>query len=147
MLKTCLATLIGLCACCAASAEEVTRSPLPAGHPLIGLWRLEMPDHKCFEEYDFHTDGTVSVTSGEERGDSDATVVAIPGSTGLYKWTDKVTTSNGKLDCSGATTPVGDVAVNYIRVHPDGNRFLMCGSERTNSCFAELTRQPRRADR
>jgi hypothetical protein len=30
------------------------------------------------------------------------------------------------------------VAVNFIRLHPSGTKFLLCEAENMNSCFAEF---------
>ena len=120
-------------------AQSVTRTPLPSGHPLVGVWRIELPNG-CFEEYDVRSDGTKLSRSGEERNESEFEISASPSPNGFYRWTDKITKGNGRPDCSGSITELGHVAVNYIRLHPNGQRYLLCEAEDMNSCYAEFRR-------
>ena len=81
--------------------------------------------------------------SGEERNESEFMI--SPGARGTYwyKWVDKITKNNGKPDCMGSHTSVGHTAVNYVIVHPSGQRFALCEKEDMNSCYAEFFRQSR----
>jgi len=124
-----------------AFAQEVTKSPLPQEHPLVGTWRIDLQDFKCFEEYDVRADGTKLSRSGEERNESEHSISVLPSSKGFYKWTDKITKNNGRPDCSGSFTKLGNVAVSYIRLHTSGQRFLLCEAEEMKSCFAEFYRK------
>lgn len=123
-------------------AQEVTRTPLLDGHPLIGLWRIELKN-SCFEEYDIRADGTKISQSGEERNESDFEISPEPSSSGFFKWTDKITKNNAKPDCGGSIGTVGHVAVNFVRLHPSGQRFLLCEAQDMRSCFAEFHRKGR----
>ena len=123
----------------AAVAQSVTRTPLPAGHPLIGVWRIDLPNG-CYEEYEVHSDGTKLSRSGEEGNESEFEISLNPSDKGFYKWTDKITKGNGRPDCGGSVTELGHVAVNYIRLHPSGQRYLLCEAEDMKSCFAEFRR-------
>lgn len=122
-------------------AQDVMRRPLPEGHPVIGQWRTDLPQYNCFEEYVVRANGTRSVVAGQERNESEFTISPRPSPGGFYKWVDKIVKNNGKPDCLGGTTPVGHVAVNYIRFHPSGDRFLLCGQEDLNTCYAEFRRK------
>ncbi|MDD5336071.1 MAG: hypothetical protein PHS32_20235 [Rhodoferax sp.] len=124
-----------------AFAQEFTRTPLPSNHPLVGTWRIELPEQKCFEEYELRTDGTKLSESGQERNEAEFMISLKPSAKGFYKWMDKITKNNGMPDCSGATTPVGHVAENFIRMHSSGSKFLLCEAEDMSSCFAEFTRK------
>lgn len=122
-----------------AVAQSVTRTPLPARHPLIGVWRIDLPNG-CYEEYEVRSDGTKLSRSGEERNESEFEISLTPSNNGFYKWTDKITQGNGRPDCGGSVTEIGHVAVNYIRLHPSGQRYLLCEAEDMKSCFAEFRR-------
>ena len=124
-----------------ALAQDFTRTPLPESHPLVGIWRIDLPDLKCFEEYEVRSDGTKLSMSGQERNESEFMISLAPSVRGFYKWTDRITKNNGKPDCSGANTALGHVAVNYVRVHPSGQRFLLCEEEGMKSCYAEFFRK------
>ncbi len=123
-----------------ALAQSAARAPLPESHPLIGVWRIDLPKD-CFEEYDVRADGTKLSRSAEERNESEFVISLIPSSKGFYKWTDKITKGNGKPDCSGGQTELGHVAVNYIRLHPSGQKLLLCEAEDMKSCYAEFYRK------
>jgi hypothetical protein len=131
-----------------ASEDNVTpqafdRTPLPSTHPLVGVWRIELAGGKCAEEYELRTDGTKMSMSGEERNESEFMISQDASRTYWYKWVDRITKNNGKPDCMGSRTAVGHTAVNYVIVHPSGQRFALCEREDMNSCYAELFRQAR----
>jgi hypothetical protein len=124
-----------------AHAQAFARTPLPESHPMVGMWRIELPKQSCFEEYELRPDGTKSSRSAEERNEAEFMISLAPSPNGFYQWTDKITKGNGKPDCSGSKTEVGHVAVSYVRVHPNGQRFLLCEAEDMKSCFAEFFRK------
>lgn len=125
-----------------AFGQELRQTPLPQGHPLIGVWRIDLPNG-CFEEYAIRADGTKLSESGAERNESIFQISDRPSATGYYRWVDQITKGNGQPDCGGATTEVGHVAVNFIRLHPTSIKFLLCKAEEMNSCFAEFYRKQR----
>lgn len=120
---------------CVAHAEEVTRTPLPEGHPLIGTWRVEVPGTQCHELYTVKSNGTMSVTSGAQAAESEFQIDLQPSAKGFYKWVDKIKQDNGKPDCMGSLMEVGHVATNFILLHPSGKAFLMCQGEDLSSCL------------
>jgi hypothetical protein len=124
----------------AAQAQEVKPVPLSKNHPLVGTWRIDLPNN-CAEEYTLRADGTKSSSSAEERNEAVFEISADPLPSGFYRWTDKLVKSNGRPDCSGSVSEVGHVAVNFIRLHPSGKRFLLCEAENMSSCFAEFYRK------
>jgi hypothetical protein len=120
-----------------AFADDVQQTALPHGHPLLGTWRIDLRNG-CFEEYTVRSDGTKLSRSADERNESIFEISERPSFRGFYRWADKVTKGNGKPDCGGSITQVGHVAVNFIRLHPSGTKFLLCEAENMNSCFAEF---------
>jgi hypothetical protein len=125
----------------AAQAQEVHRTPLPKGHPLIGAWRIDVPGTTCHEIYEVHADGTMNVTSGIQAASSEFEISAIPSERGFYKWVDKIVKDNGKPDCMGSIMEVGHIATNFILVHPSKRQFLMCESEDIKTCIGPFKRQ------
>ena len=123
----------------AATAQDLRPAILPANHPLVGVWRVDLPNN-CFEQYTLNANGTKLSESGQERNESVFEISEQPSVRGFYMWTDKIIKGNGKPDCGGATTELGHVAVNFVRVHPSRNRFLLCEKEDMNSCYAEFHR-------
>ena len=120
-----------------AFAQEVQQTPLPPDHPLLGTWRIDFRDG-CFEEYTLRADGTKLSRSGEERNEAIFEISEQPSANGFYRWADKIVKGNGKPDCGGEVTTVGHVAVNFVRLHPSGTKFLLCEAENMSSCFAEF---------
>lgn len=123
-------------------AQDVKRTPLPKAHPLIGSWKIDLPQAKCFELYNIHQDGTMSVTSGAQAAESEFEISASPSQQGFYKWVDKITKDNGKPDCMGSIMEVGHVATNFIVLHRTGKMFLMCEKEDMNTCIGPFKLQP-----
>ena len=112
----------------------------PADHPILGIWRLSLPDLGCSETYRFRGDGTTLVTSAEEVSESEYQIPAKPSAKGFYRLDDRVVKDNGKKDCAGAIMKPGTRATNYIRFHPSGALFLMCADESMNTCIGPFER-------
>jgi hypothetical protein len=136
-MKTTIAFLAAAASLAAGSAQA---EGIRADHPLLGVWKLSFPDGSCEEIYRVGANGKTLVTSAEEVAESSFTISDQPLESGFYKWVDKVIKTNGKPDCSGEITPLGDVATLYVVFEPSANRFLMCAQERMESCFAPLVR-------
>lgn len=122
-------------------AQEVTRTPLPSSHPLIGTWKIDLPGTQCFELYDVRTDGTSHVTSGEQKVESEFEISLNPSPRGFYKWVDKIVKDNQKPDCMGSIMEVGHVATNYVAIHKSGKMFLLCEKEDLDTCIGPFMRQ------
>ncbi|MGI4844473.1 MAG: hypothetical protein ACRYF7_14270 [Janthinobacterium lividum] len=112
----------------------------PADHPILGIWKLSLPDLGCSETYRFRGDGTTLVTSAEEVSESEFRIPAKPSAKGFYRLDDRVVKDNGKKDCAGAIMKPGTTATNYIRFHPSGALFLMCADESMNTCIGPFER-------
>ncbi len=121
-------------------AGSALAAPPSAAHPILGIWRLTLPDGSCSETYRFRGDGTTLVTSAEEVSESEFSIPAEPSAKGFYKLEDKIVKDNGKKDCSGAIMKVGNKATNYIQFHPSGALFLMCASESLERCIGPFER-------
>ena len=126
----------------AASAQPVRRSQLPLSHPLIGSWRIDLPDVDCYELYDLHANGTTRVTSGDQDIETEFELSSKPNGKGFYKWVDRVTKQNGKPDCMGDMIEDGQVSTNYILLLPSGTKFMLCAEEDPKTCIGPFVRQP-----
>jgi hypothetical protein len=109
-------------------------------HPIIGTWQVQVPGTTCSELYSFKANGTTSVKSAEEAGENVFEISATPDSNGYYKLTDTVTKSNGKLDCTGESTPVGDTVTVYIHFENSPDKFLFCMNETPDKCVGPFER-------
>jgi len=115
--------------------------PAPAtNHPILGIWKLSLPDLRCSEVYRFRGDGTTLVTSAEEVSESEYSIPDKPSAKGFYKLEDRVVKDDGKKDCAGAIMKVGTRATNFVRFHPSGELFLMCSDESMEACIGPFER-------
>lgn len=125
-------------------AEEapttVRRTPLPPKHPLLGAWRIDVPGTGCHEVYDIHSDGSMSVSSGEQAAESEFEIDLEPSPRGFYRWVDRIVKDNGRPDCMGEVMEVGHIVVNFIIVHRSGREFLMCEDDSLDSCIGPFKR-------
>ena len=115
-------------------------APTAKDHPIVGRWTITLPDGSCTETYTIRPDGTTLVTSAGEIGESVFEISAKPGPSGFYKWTDKVVKDNGKKDCAGQITEVGQTAINFVQFNRAGNIFIMCAEESLDSCIGPFRR-------
>jgi hypothetical protein len=125
-------------ACLVVPAAHAER--LRSDHPMIGSWQITLPDGSCREIYRIRSDGTSIVTSGEEISESEFVISDKPSSKGFYKWVDTIRKDNGKKDCLGEITQVGQEATNYILLHPSGDGFLICPEEDVDTCVGPFLR-------
>ena len=123
-------------------AASVQAAPPAASHPILGIWRLTLPDGSCSETYRFRGDGTTLVTSAEEISESEFDIPAKPSAKGFYRLTDRIVKDNGKKDCSGEIMKVGTKATNFIQFHPSGGMFVMCVRESLDACIGPFERVP-----
>ena len=125
---------LALLAPCAWSA------PPAADHPILGIWKLTLPDGSCSEVYRFRGDGTTLVTSAEEISQSEFNIPAKPSAKGFYKLEDRLVKDNGKKDCVGQIMKAGATATHFIHFHPSGSLFVMCVAESLDACIGPFRR-------
>jgi hypothetical protein len=113
--------------------------PIPT-HPILGIWKLTLPDGSCSETYRFRGDGTSLVTSADEVSESEFSIPAEPSAKGFYRMDDKVTKDNGKLDCTGTVTKIGSKVTHFVHFHPSGQLFVMCVAESLDACIGPFRR-------
>jgi hypothetical protein len=121
------------------AAPPAPVAPIP-NHPILGIWRLALPELHCVETYRFRGDGTTLVTSKEEISESEFRIPDKPSAKGFYKLEDRIVKDNGKKDCSGEIMKVGTQATNFVRFHPSGALFLMCSDETMETCIGPFER-------
>ncbi|RJG27234.1 hypothetical protein D3872_01495 [Massilia cavernae] len=122
------------------AAPPVLAAPPATNHPILGIWKLTLPDGSCSETYRFRGDGTTLVTSAAEVSESEFQIPSEPSEKGFYKLVDTVVKDNGKEDCSGQVMRVGARATNFVRFHPSGSLFLMCADESMETCIGPFRR-------
>jgi len=135
-----LSRLLASLAMAAFAATCAHAGPVRADHPLLGTWKLPIPDTTCVETYRLRADGTSLVTSADEVSETEFELADQPSEKGFYKWVDKLTKDNGKKDCSGQITEPGHVSTFYISMHPSGDMFFMCEAEDLKACMGPFIR-------
>lgn len=123
-----------------APAPASSQPGLASDHPILGIWRLDVPDTDCRETYRFRGDGTTLVTSAAEVSESAYTIPNEPTPQGFYRLEDRVTRDNGKPDCSGNVMKPGSKATHFVRFHPSGTLFLLCIDESMEACIGPFRR-------
>lgn len=123
----------------ATSCAHIDVPPAPT-HPILGSWKFVVPGETCVEVYTFQSNGTRLYTSAEELGESSYKVSTEPSTSGFYTLTDTITRNNGKPDCSGGTTPVGDKATRFIRFLRSREEFILCLEESVKACIGPFSR-------
>ncbi len=121
-------------------APPATAAVPVASHPILGIWQLTLPDGSCSEIYRFRGDGTSLVTSNEEVSESEFNIPAEPSAKGFYRLDDKIVKDNGKRDCSGSVTKIGQKVTHFVHFHPSGSLFLMCMAESLDACIGPFRR-------
>lgn len=133
-------TLSALVLSLATLAAPLQAAPPSPSHPILGIWRLTLPDGSCTEIYRFRGDGTSLVTSAAEISESEFSIPAEPSAKGFYRLDDKVVKDNGKLDCTGTVTKVGSKVTHFVQFHPSGLLFVMCAAESLDACIGPFRR-------
>ena len=114
--------------------------PLRADHPIVGVWRLELPEQACTETYRIRADGTALVTSAGEVAETAFDIADQPDGQGFYRAVNRIVKDNGKQDCSGQVTQPGQTISTFIYFHPSNDQFLMCQRADMRSCVGPLVR-------
>ncbi|HEX4918783.1 MAG TPA: hypothetical protein VFV43_12855 [Limnobacter sp.] len=115
---------------------------LPPNHPLVGTWRINLPEQSCFEMYDIRTDGSVKILSGKQIVETRYDIALRPDASGFYTWVDTVVQVNNQPDCMGNVVPNGNKATNYIVMHNSGEKFMMCQQADLSTCFGPFLKEP-----
>lgn len=114
---------------------------LPKEHPLVGLWRINLPEQNCSEIYDIRADGSTQILSGGQVVQTRYNISLRPDAQGFYKWVDTVVQVNDQPDCMGHVVPNGNIATNYIVMHATGAKFMMCQKAELETCFGPFLKE------
>lgn len=123
------------------SSPLKAETSLPEVHPLVGLWRINLPEQRCSEIYDIRTDGTAQILSGGQVVKTRYDISLTPNPQGFYTWVDTVVQVNSEPDCMGNVVPNGNVATNYIVMHGSGSKFMMCQKADLETCFGPFLKE------
>lgn len=133
--------LSSLLLCGVAQAQTPGHTALPANHPLIGDWKLEIPNVACDGMLQVRPDGTTRATSAAQVVEAEVDLSPQPAESGYYKLSEKIVRENGQVNCVGNKIKVGQGGTNYLILNRDGDEFLMCAKEDINTCVGPFVRQ------
>lgn len=123
-----------------AGRSQVQREP-DAEQPFVGKWQWTTKTSACTEIYDFRSDGSLYVQSGDERTDNTYTVTKSPDAKGFYALTSKVIRDYGGTDCAGSNADsTGDEYVQFVLFEPSMTMFISCNQPALEKCFGPLHR-------
>ena len=127
--------LLGVLAWCGAANAQSANPP-----SLTGTWQYQPRGTSCAEQYYFRSDGTMMVTSGKEVTESTYVLADNAVGAGFYGFEMQVTQTNGKSDCRGNQTPVGQRTQTYLRFQANGERVILCKDSNLSACMGPLIR-------
>jgi hypothetical protein len=120
-----------------------TTEPPGAAHPLVGKWQWTRSANRCTEVYDFRTDGTAYVTSGDERSDNTYTVSREPDERGFYTLKMKITKDYGGKDCGDLEqNETGQEHTSFVLFEPTREMYIACQQPSLQACYGPLKRAP-----
>jgi hypothetical protein len=105
----------------------------------VGTWSLSLRGATCHETIEFLADGTAHVVSGSEDSVSGYAMAKLPKPDGSYVWFDWILKNNGRPDCLGHLTSVGDKAINYLLPIPSGG-YKLCSTADGHGCIGTMSR-------
>lgn len=108
--------------------------------PLTGTWQYQPRGTSCAEQYYFRSDGTMMVTSGKEVTESTYNLSEKPIGAGFFAFEMQVTQTNGKSDCRGKQTAIGQRTQTYLRFQANGERLVLCRDSNLAACMGPLIR-------
>ncbi|UTY58790.1 hypothetical protein [Massilia sp. erpn] len=139
-MKTPFTLALGAAALFGVATAAAVALPVRDDHPIVGTWRFVVPDGSCHEVYRIRADGTSLITSASEVAETEFVIADQPDEQGFYASSDKIVKDNGKQDCTGEITQVGQSVASFILFHPSKNMFLMCHKRDTKTCIGPFVR-------
>lgn len=127
--------MLSLLVCSGSGNAQTTDKP-----SLTGTWQYQPRGTSCAEQYYFRSDGTVMVTSGKEVTESTYILSEKQMGAGFYPFEMQVMHTNGKSDCKGNQTPVGQRTSTYVRFQSQGERLILCRDTNLAACMGPLIR-------
>jgi hypothetical protein len=112
----------------ALAAPEADYRALGEAHPLVGKWRWTRATNACTEVYEYRVDGTLLVTSGDEKTENNFAIVRNPDANGFYEAQFKIVKDYGGKDCADSETDdTGAGFTAYVIFDPTGGMYFSFG--------------------
>lgn len=113
---------------------------------IVGLWRwTDTTD--CTESYEYRSDGSGQVVSGNETTDMDYVISRVPVADDFFELSVTIRRNSGGRDCLGQNADdSGETYRVYLRFDLGEDSHLVCYRPDVTQCFGPLHRQPREHD-
>jgi len=108
-------------------------------NPVLGDWEWNPTRGKCKEFHTYRDDGTATSKSGDEI--LEKTYNVSDAGRGMFLVEMEITSSNGKNDCLGSSTAVGEKSRIYVMPLNDGGYFT-CAEPNGMSCYGSAIKRP-----
>jgi len=109
---------------------------------VVGRWQWKPTSGSCTEIHEYFADGRLITHSGDEILESRYVIAQAPQGPGLFRVVSTTTGSNGKPDCLGKLTPIGNTATVYLRFNNAG-WFYTCAGANSMSCYGSAAPAPK----
>lgn len=125
-----------------AAARVSSTAQLSAPH-LEGLWRWT-DESQCVESYEYRSDGSGRVLSGDESTDVDYVFSPVPVADDFFELNVTIRRNSGGKDCLGQNgDDAGETYRVFVYFRQGGDSHLVCYRPDMSQCFGPLQRQPR----
>lgn len=125
----------------AATSARPAAAPL-LGHPVLGHWRIDLPQLNCAEDFEINADGGSRSRSAGERLETRVQLSQTLSPQGFYRWIGGAVRGNGEPDCSGNRAQLGVTHLWFVRLRSEGQTLQFCTAEAEASCVVEYQRVP-----
>ena len=108
--------------------------------PLVGRWQWPHANG-CTEIYEFRSDGTARVTSGDETTDERYELSPSAEGKGRYKLTMTTVKDHGGKDCVGSVADTtGKSTTGYVEMNSTADVMVFCVDATSAKCMGPLRR-------
>lgn len=127
-------------ACCIPLAQAAP-AKVPAAHPILGKWSWTRSGTGCPESFEYRSDSTVHVVSGDEITDSTFLIDRVADERRFYQIKLKTVKDNGGTDCNNDEKDnTGEENTVYIFINSERSMQVVCTAATFESCFGPLQR-------
>ncbi|WP_019918596.1 hypothetical protein [Methyloversatilis discipulorum] len=141
--QACISLLVGaalLAASAAQAARVETAGPLAAPQ-IVGLWSWT-DESQCVESYEYRSDGTGRVSSGNEQTDVSYVFSSVPVADDFFELNVTIRHNSGGKDCLGQNADdSGETYRVFVHFRQGEDSHLVCYRPDVTQCFGPLYRQ------
>lgn len=124
----------------AQAAPASTNRAIPSAPHLAGTWHWT-DQAQCSETYEYRSDGSGAVLSGDERSEMAYVFDPQESDTGFHKLEATILKDHGGTDCAGTKEDdTNRLYTVYVKFSPEGDQHIVCMTPEVKQCFGPLRR-------